>query len=168
MNFYESRQLSTAVRRWWAEPLLRQRVAATERIRFLHSWAITQEFVRPGPLGAKHPLLSLSGPDLIAAWGPDVYFVRVWRSLEDSVDGLRRRGWFPGIEVPLQKRLWIALEEFERLHQPVVTLDWDRVKSDSAWAARELASALGLKPTDQQFHAAAALVRTSQSQSCAA
>jgi hypothetical protein len=157
-NFYESWLISRHLRRWWTEPLAQERVAAADRIQFLQSWAVVQEDARPGPLGAKHPLLSLCAADLVAAWGPKTCFVRASRSLEDSVAGLRRRGWFPDHEVVLQSRLWDALAEFEQSHPPTVTLDWNRVKSNPAWAARELASAVGLDPTKEQLAAAAALV----------
>jgi hypothetical protein len=43
-------------------------------------------------VGAKHPLLSLCGEDLVQAWGPETHFVRCCRPLEDSIDSLKRLG----------------------------------------------------------------------------
>jgi hypothetical protein len=162
-NFYESWQLSRQVRKWWGEPLAEERFPAADRIQFLQAWANQQEIARPGPLGAKHPLLSLCAADLLAAWGPETYFVRAWRSLEDSVEGLRRRDWFPGHELALQTRLCRELNEFEHSNPPAVTLDWNRVKSNPSQAAAELASALGLNPTTEQLASAAALIRLPES-----
>lgn len=158
-NFYESWGLSRQVRRWWAEPLAEQRVPAAERIGFLQAWMALQEAARPGPVGAKHPLLSLCAADLATAWGPETCFVRAGRPLEESVDGLCRRSWFPGHEIALQTRLWDALAAFERSHPSVVTIDWNQVKSNPLSAARDLASAVGLAPTEEQLTAAASLVR---------
>ena len=75
INFYEPYDLSWHLRRWWDEPRAVERVPAAERIRFLEHWAAAPGCVPPGPMGAKHPLLSLCGRDLIAAWGLDVRFI---------------------------------------------------------------------------------------------
>ena len=158
-NFYESRQLSHQLRQWWAEPLGIERVSAPYRIGFLKTWAALQEKMSRAPVGAKHPLLSLSAFDLASAWGGGTCFIRAWRSMEESLDGLRRRAWFPGHEIALQKKLWEALESFERGHS-VNRFDWNNVKSDPAQTARDLARAASLSPTGDQLAAAAALFRS--------
>src|SRR5580704_490293 len=61
-NYYESEQLARHVRSWWSEPLAQEQVRMEVRVQFLRCWASLQEFAHPGPLCAKHPLLSLSGP----------------------------------------------------------------------------------------------------------
>ena len=129
---------------------------------------MVQEAERPGPLGAKHPLLSLSAFDLASAWGEETIFIRAARPLDESIDGLCRRGWFPGHEAALQMRLWDALQTFEQSGGAVASIDWNRVKSDPAWAAQELATAAGISPTERQLQTAAALVRTSTAQAIAA
>jgi hypothetical protein len=158
---YEPCDLSWHLRRWWEEPQIVEQVPAVDRIRFLERWCALQECVGPGPIGAKHPLLSLCGPDLVAAWGPELRFIWSWRPLDESVAGLQRRKWitFRGHEVPLQEKLWNALNDFERSHTGIVKVDWRRVKSDPLWGARELASLAGVEPSDAQLQAAADFVR---------
>jgi len=75
-NFYESWDLSIQIRSWWTEPLIVETAAASERIKFLKNWASAQQFVRPCPLGAKHPMLSLSVNDLLEAWGANTCIIR--------------------------------------------------------------------------------------------
>ena len=83
-SFYESYDLSWHLRRWWAEPELKMCVTAEYRIKVLRAWAGMQEAVR-GPIGAKHPLLSLCGTDLIEAWGAETRFVWACRSFAESL-----------------------------------------------------------------------------------
>ena len=157
-NFYESWALSRQLRCWWNEPTGTERIAADDRIRYLQSWALVQQAERPDPLGAKHPLLSFSAFDLVAAWGPATRFIRAARPLDESIAGLQRRSWFPGFEVVLQTRIWEALEAFDRSHE-VISIDWNRAKVEPAWAASELAQAVGLNPNDEQLRYAASLVQ---------
>jgi hypothetical protein len=158
-NYYEPHDLAWHLRRWWHEPELAEHAAAEHRVRFLRCWADLQEAAGPAPVGAKHPLLSLCGPDLVAAWGPGTAFVWAWRPLAESVAGLKRRGWFAGSEWSLQGRLWDALAAFERTHPGVVRLDWGRVRADPPAAARELAALAGVDPSGEQLRSAAAFVR---------
>ncbi len=158
-NFYESRHLSGTLRSWWGEPLATPMVPEHTRIGYLLAWAHFYEGRHPGPIGAKHPLLSLCGPDLLTAWGSAARFIRCGRPLNESIDGLRRRGWFPGHEVGLQTRLWDALVDLER--QPnanVTTVDWGMAKADPLGAARAVARAAGIDPSAEQLDAAAAVV----------
>jgi hypothetical protein len=74
--------------------------------------------------GLKHPLLSLSAPDVLAAWGNETTFVGAHRPLAESIAGLNRRGWFdatPGaldgvdankLRADLQTKLWRSLRAF--------------------------------------------------------
>jgi hypothetical protein len=158
-NFYEPWDLSLAVRDWWAEPFLCEQTPRQERISFLKSWADSRQPSHAGPLGAKHPLLSLCAADLLSAWGPDTIFVRAWRPFEESVDGLRARGWFTGHEIALQMRLWNALAQFERAHGFALVMDWNRVRCNPSAAVAELAEIVGLKPSPTQAKDAASTVR---------
>jgi glycosyltransferase involved in cell wall biosynthesis len=152
--------LAWHLRRWWDEPRGVARAPADLRVRFLKEWVARQEATGPGPVGAKHPLLSLSGDDLAAAWGPGVRFVWAWRPLAESVAGLCRRNWFGDAAEPLQRRLWDALLEFEARRRDVVRLDWARVRADPRAAARELAGLACLAVSDERVREAARFVRT--------
>ncbi len=158
-NYYEAVDLAWNLRGWWDEPKILERLPADDRINFLRMWVVDQERKRPGPVGAKHPLLSLCGDDLVAAWGPETRFVWSWRSLEESISGLKRRGWFRGFEASLQRRLWDALNDFDSRRGDVVRLDWTRVKLDPIWATRELASLTGLEYSDALLQGAAGFIR---------
>ena len=113
-NFYEPYDLSWHLRRWWTEPELKLCVTTDHRVKVLRAWAAFQEAIGPAPIGAKHPLLSLAGPDLLAAWGPETRFVWTWRPLANSVAALQRRAWFPGREPSIQETLRNALTEVIR------------------------------------------------------
>lgn len=158
-NFYEPYDLAWHLRRWWDEPHAIERVAAADRIRFLSGWIALQETVRPGPSGAKHPLLSLCANDIAAAWGPNTRFIWCWRPLGQSISGLQRRGWFTGYEESLQQSLWDALHEFESSRADVAKLDWARVKSDPEWSTRELAALTELELSETELRAAAKFIR---------
>ncbi|HTW95251.1 MAG TPA: hypothetical protein VMD30_10680 [Tepidisphaeraceae bacterium] len=166
-NYFESRQLAHQLRQWWAEPLGVERVSAAFRSGFLKSWATLQERSNPAPLAVKHPLLAFSAADLVSAWGNNTCFIRAMRPLDESIDGLRRRAWFPGHEVQLQKKLWNTLADFERSHR-VATFDWNSVKSNPLLTARDLAMTVGLSPTEDQLNAAAAVFRPPAAQPLAA
>ena len=91
-GFYESAGLSAQLRRWWDEPHLRERVGQAKRIQVLEQWIREREQGGARWVGMKHPLLSLCGEDLIQAWGPETRFIRCCRSLDDSIDSLKRLG----------------------------------------------------------------------------
>lgn len=158
-NYYEPYDLAWHLRRWWDEPRAVERVPAEDRIRFLSCWAALQETVRPGPVGAKHPLLSLCGDDLVTAWGPRTRFVWSWRPLDESIAGLQRRGWFVGHAVALQERLWNTLNDFASRRGDVIELDWTRVKTDPTWAAQELASIAGIALSEERLQSAVGFIR---------
>jgi hypothetical protein len=157
-NYYEPNDLAWHLRRWWAEPLLVERIDAPRRIAVFARWMALQESIRPGRVGAKHPLLSLCGPDLVEAWGAETRFIWAWRPLEDSVRQLAARGWFRGHEAGLQRRLWDALHALEASPAGVERIEWTRMRSDPAWGAARLAAAAGLTPDAAQLRHAAALI----------
>lgn len=159
VNYYESYDLSWHLRKWWNEPRIAECVSSRHRIEFLKRWVNLQQCAGQAPVGAKHPLLSLCGPDLVEAWGAETLFFWSWRPLRESVAGLQRRGWFPGHQLSIQQRLWDTLTDFVQSHSGVVRLEWDRVRSDPVWAARELACLTELRPSDSQLQAAAEFVR---------
>ena len=159
-NFYEPWFLAIQLRQWWTEPDLIEKTSAAERIAFFARWTEMQHSARPGPLGAKHPLLSLCVSDLISAWSPGAQFIWAYRSFDDSVAGLARRQWFkPDQIVPLQTKLWNTLHALEAAGHPLIKFDWNQIKSNPIGAAQHLASTIGLQPTEHQLRHAAAFVR---------
>jgi hypothetical protein len=66
-NYYEPRCLAEQLRTWWREPELTETTARSERVRVLAEWISSLESGRHGCVGAKHPLLTLCGPDLAEA-----------------------------------------------------------------------------------------------------
>ena len=168
-NFYEPHFLTLQLRQWWTEPDLFEKAPASQRVAFLADWLQRQQSSRPGPVGAKHPLLTMCVPDLLSAWGSDTQVIWARRSFNDSVAGLHRRRWFkPNQIISLQTKLWDILHALDAKHH-LIKFDWNHVKSDPAWAAQQLASSIGLTPTPDQLHAATQFVRpTSQQDSTAA
>ncbi len=162
-NYYEPHDLSSQLRSWWAEPDLIEQATAAVRRDCLRHWIKRREGSGAAPVGAKHPLLSLCGSDLLEAWGPATRIIWAWREFDDSVRGLVRRQWFRGREAALQQRLWDALHTFEQAQHGVVRVNWHDVRAEPAAAARRLAEATGLVPTTAQLAAAAGFVRTEAS-----
>lgn len=154
-NHYEPYELAWHLRKWWAEPTGVESTAASQRVSYLKCWAEFQGCLRAGPVGAKHPLLSLCGNDIAGAWGPDTRFVWSWRPLEESIVKLKERGWFQAYAEPLQQKLWQTLERFEVGRKDFLKLDWNVVKSDPVQAARDLAFLAGLSPSEAELKAAA-------------
>ncbi len=155
---YESYDLAVQLWHWWGESMVVDPERAAERLRFLRCWAELQEFVRPGPLAGKHPLLSLCGDDIIKAWGLETRIIWSWRPLDQSIAGLERRGWLGSQTQVRQVQLWETLNNLEARHNNVFRLCWEQVKRDPQWAARELASLARITPTEDQLKAAAGFV----------
>ena len=63
-------------------------------MRKLSDWISFLEAGRATHVGAKHPLLSLCGDDLVEAWGPAVRFIWTWRPLDESIASIRRTDWW--------------------------------------------------------------------------
>ncbi len=158
---YESAELARELRRWWDEPRLVEQVPANERRAFLRDWLARQAARGEHAVGAKHPLLALSGTDVLDAWGPDTRFIWARRPLAASIAGLERRAWWPGREAAMQQRLWQAINELAASDIRLLTVEWDELQADPAATARAMADWLGLSPTAEAFSAAAAFVKRS-------
>lgn len=158
-GWHEPDDLARDLRRWWAEPLLEEQVTAGERRSYLAAWIARQEAGSLASCGAKHPLLSLCGPDLRAAWGPGTRFLWSRRPLADSIAGLSRRGWFPGREVAVQQRLWNGIVAFNASGAEVTAIDWSTVRRDPGTTARQLADLVELVPSPAQLASAAAWIQ---------
>ena len=112
-DYYEPLLLSRKLRLWWREPHLQEMMPREARVRSLADWIIGQEQKGALWVGAKHPLLSARGEDLLEAWGPDVRFIWTHRPVEQSIDStLRLRWWTPAQCESIQRRLWDELHRF--------------------------------------------------------
>jgi hypothetical protein len=158
-NHYEAPDLSHRLRKWWDEPLLVERTSSRRRVCYLRRWIARQERSGAPAAGAKHPLLSLCGQDLLAAWGESARLVWCHRPLADSISGLQKREWFKGREAEVQQRLWGALCDLERSGVKISRIEWDRVKSDPNAAVNELVNMLGIRPPMEKFELAANFIR---------
>jgi hypothetical protein len=158
-NYYEPRDLSARLRRWWREPEMVAAEPRAARVAYLSQWAERTESLRAGSACAKHPLLSLSAPDLVSAWGSDTAFVWAYRPLEESVRGLVRRGWFRGHEGDAQRALWDALHAFESDHGHVTRIAFADVHAERQATVDALLHVARAHATPEQRAAAIAFVR---------
>jgi hypothetical protein len=156
-NFYEPWDLACQLRFWWNEPNIRENTDRQTRITCLANWVRLRQCFYPGAVGAKHPLLCLCADDLVTAWGANTIFLRACRPLEESINRLRARNWFPQREEALQRRLWQALEDFCAC-QPHLPVEYNRLRSDPAAVLREIADYAHLTPSASQLAAAEAFV----------
>jgi hypothetical protein len=156
-NFYEPWDLACMLRYWWSEPAIRETTDRAIRISCLANWIRLRQHFHQGAAGAKHPLLSLCGEDLVTAWGADTIFLWAWRPLDESIERLRARNWFPNQEAQLQRRLWEALERFFA-RQPHLRVEYRRLRHDPANVLREIAVYARVDPTASQVAAATAFI----------
>ena len=156
--FYESAALAERLRAWWHEPSLEEKVPRPERVRFLAEWVEGRE--RPGAawVGAKHPLLSLCGDDLLEAWGAGTRWLWAHRPPDESIRSLAALGWWPGREAFVQSRLWDAAGRFfaGRDH---LRVELARLRADPSREVERIAHYLGLGPDGEQVRAAVQSVR---------
>lgn len=146
-QYFESAELSQALRHWWSEPRLIAAMASRQRREHLKTW-ITYRQQRSAHVGAMHPLLSLCGPDIVAAWGEETQFIWCQRPIEDAIISLNRKGWWPDSE-RIQKRIYEANSEFFQNH-PHIAIAYRSIQTDPENQVLGLAKMLGLQPTVQQ------------------
>ena len=159
LDNYESARLAKRLRRWWHEPDLHEHFPPAERVRKLRDWISFLEVGGATHVGAKHPLLSLCGDDLVEAWGPTVRFIWTWRPLDESIASIRRTGWWPEPKgEKLQRRLWDDVSRFfsRREH---LRVDFADMLADPAREIRRIADYVDLTPDDGRFAAALASIR---------
>ncbi|WP_146393515.1 hypothetical protein [Allorhodopirellula solitaria] len=110
-NHYEEVRLAERLREFWHEPQLIPTCNRNERVTFLKEWLLDQCGSGRSNVGAKHPLLSLSCPELEEAWGPRTKFIWSWRELDQSIDSIVRARWNWESPDRIQRTLWNSLEE---------------------------------------------------------
>jgi hypothetical protein len=112
-DYYEPLLLSRRLRLWWREPALQEMMPREARVQRLADWISAQESRGKPWVGAKHPLLSVRGEDLLEAWGPNVKFIWTHRPVEQSIDStLRLRWWTPAQCESIQRQLYESLQRF--------------------------------------------------------
>jgi hypothetical protein len=164
LDHYESARLARRLRRWWHEPDLQERFPSAERVRKLRDWVNFLEAGGARHVGAKHPLLSLCGEDLVKAWGPAVRFIWTWRAVDESIASIRRTAWWPEpYGENLQRRLWEEVNAFfaDREH---LRVDFADMLADPGHEIRRIADYVELRPDRDHFAAALASVRTAKRQ----
>ncbi|MGH8850959.1 MAG: hypothetical protein ACREYD_08190 [Casimicrobiaceae bacterium] len=160
---FESARLAKRLRRWWHEPKLDECYPRSERVRKLDDWIAFVETGGATHVGAKHPLLSLCGEDLVEAWGPGVRFIWTYRSLDESIASIHRTHWWPEPDgEELQRRLWDPLNRFfaGREH---LRIDFADMLADPAREIRRIADYVALAPDVGRFAAAVASIRPEKS-----
>jgi hypothetical protein len=184
----EDESMATFLAKAWDEPWGNPKIFSHEqRVQRLHDWMVEQEASTSSMLvGLKHPLLSLSGPDLLSAWGNDTTFVWAHRPLNESIAGLNRRSWFDytvgmaeanKLRADFQTKLWRSLRAFFecgpdgggdpgaaeadaagcREHRPLV-VSYADLLGDADGVVRRIAGALGLDPSEEEISRAAGTV----------
>ncbi len=158
-DFYEPRDLAQSLRRWWQEPQLVAAEAASVRVHLLRQWLASRRSAAP-VVGAKHPLLCLSAPDIQRAWGTQTRFVWIRRDLSECVASLQRQQWFDDPD-RIQQQLLNAAECFFA-NVGCLRLDFEQVICRPAAAVQQLVEYLGLQPDSAQLRSAVEFVRARQ------
>ena len=152
-GYFESAWLSEQLRRWWNEPRLEERSSRTERVRVLARWVKEREQAGATLVGMKHPLLSLCGEDLLAAWGEKTHFIWCHRPFEESLASLRSVGWSGENSDLLQRTLWTELQRFFAARDHL-QIQFSDLMADPGGEISRLVAALDIHPSDDQIAAA--------------
>ena len=171
LHYHEDHALGEICRRSFKEPWLEELRTETERTAHLRRWAGLQ--CRDLPEGVqticgKHPILSLMGPELVAAWNQPK-FIRIERDAADCLAALEaaRWRWHPSAVKHALTLLEKSRQEFFEKHGgPVLSLDYDRIKADPESAVTEICEFLEHDPTEDQALDAAALIRQTENDLC--
>jgi len=155
-DYYEPQDLSEKLRIWWTEPHLIEAVSKPDRVRYLQEWIQTRENTSQ-PIGAKHPLLSMSPSDLVEAWGDNTKFIWTSRPPLKSIESLVKLGWWKEPEL-IQLELWYRTRRFLESREHLV-IEFRETLADPAKQIDSLIEYLGINPTAEQIADAIQLVR---------
>ena len=187
---YEDESMASFLAKAWDEPWGDAKIFSHEqRVQRLRDWMVNWEASTNSTLlGLKHPLLSLSGLDVLTAWGNETTFVWAHRPLKESIAGLNRRSWFDytvstpeanTLRAQYQTKLWRSLRAFFecgpdgsddpgaaaadaascRAHRPLV-VSYSELLRDPDEVVLRIANALGLDRSAEEISNAAATVDT--------
>lgn len=159
--YYESDWLSKQLRRWWDEPRLREKTKQPKRVLVLNEWVQKREQAGVSWVGAKHPLLSLSGNDLVQAWGEETMFIRCCRPLEESIKSMKTGMGYRGDAQLVQSTLLAALDLFcaGRRH---LEIHFEAIMNDPGHEMQRLVDFLQITPNGEQFVAALQFIQPGQ------
>ena len=157
-NYYESEWLSEQLRRWWDEPRLREKVSQKKRVRILAEWVQKREQAGASWVGMKHPLLSLSGDDLVQAWGGETKFIRCCRPLDESVASMKKGMCYRGDAQLVQGTLLVALDRFFAGHR-CLEVSFANMMNQPAVEIQRMIDFLEIKPTSENLAAALQFVQ---------
>jgi hypothetical protein len=158
MDYYEPEDLSEKLRIWWNQPWLNEVAPKEERVNELTNWIKNRRENYSGPIGAKHPLLSLCGRDLLDAWGNSTKFLWSYRPVGDSIYSLQKLGWWRGSEKYIQTQLFFGCEKFFGC-QPCLRVTYSEMVDDPAMVIQGIIDYLELTPTKGQIQFAVQSVR---------
>ena len=156
--FYESASLAGLLRSWWDEPGLIEKTPKAERVRVLAEWIAEQEKAGAKQAGAKHPLLSLCGEDLLEAWGDAAKFIWSHRPIEKSIHSLVHLGWWPGREEFVQRQLYDAASQFLQ-GRPHLRVELADLRSNPSREVERLIHFLQISPNNEQIRSAMACIQ---------
>ncbi len=158
-DYYESEDVSAALREWWQEPLLEESSPAIERQEWLAEWLQRRRQGGSEEVGIKHPLLCLSAVDLEQAWGGETKFIRTCRDKRESIESLERLAWWPNHEERIQNQLWQAAEEF--FHQrSCLEIPFEQLISRPAYTTDQLVEYLGIDVSTRRRLRAASSIKS--------
>jgi hypothetical protein len=151
-DYYEPQWLSQELRRWWNEPYVRECMPRPQRVFVLAEWINALERTGVPWVGAKHPLLSLCGEDVLEAWGCQTRFIWSYRPVQDSIRSLTSLRWFPNPE-SLQGILWAEVTRFCEKHEHL-RVEFDHLVSDPAGEIRRILCWLRMTPDEERLRSA--------------
>jgi hypothetical protein len=158
MGYYEPASLAQELRTWWAEPTLVEARPAHVRVDGLRRWLEQQAEVDRPIIGAKHPLLTLSAFDVLAAWGSDTRFIWAYRDLDASIESLKRA--MPRMSNPhlIQGYLWARASSFCQDHAHL-RIAYDELLHEPQRVVADIAKYLELDCTAECITSAAETIR---------
>jgi hypothetical protein len=151
-EFFEPIALSAQLRRWWREPFLVEDMPRSQRVAELRGWVQDLEQASDAPVvGAKHPLLCLSGHDLQEAWGAETVFIAIMRPIDYSIASVRSLGGFLPVDpAHLQNTLWESRERF-LAGRRLLRVRYGDLLARPRQQITRMADCLDLRPSEQQL-----------------
>lgn len=166
-GYFEPLWLSNQLRGLIRERTLEASFVEDERVEVLTKWlSDVRSFVKSDRvvIGAKHPLLSVMGPELDRAWGHSLHVIAVDRDLDDIIESLRRSG-FPWVQHVADCRSYV--ERFMSIRDAYLEgrdhlrLRYEELLRDPRRQVERIIDYLGCTPTAQQVEQAVAFVQPS-------
>ncbi len=173
-GFWEAQQLGRICREAYKEPWMKELNTYDQRVMSLKIWGnsrrddvvhtekehhLTQPDT-PAPLqiaGGKHPTLSLLVLELEEAWGPNVKYIVVNRSLDSSVASIKKLGWgWPQkkkqIRTILQRIIDVRDEGLDQIDsEKVLFINYEELISDPHREVNRICEFLDINPSTEEY-----------------